>query len=61
MANNKWLRPIINIGGSLSGKVGKMSMCPEDQKGHLGFILLIIKRFFLTLSGIQDNVAWKNA
>jgi hypothetical protein len=43
-------------GGSLSEKVEKMSMRPEDQKKDLGFILLKIKRFFLTLSEIQDTV-----
>jgi hypothetical protein len=35
-----------------------MSMRPEDQKRALGVILLKIKRFFLTLSEIQDNVAF---
>jgi hypothetical protein len=44
------------MGGSLSEKVEKMSMRPEDQKRSLGFILLKIKRFFLTLSEIQDTV-----
>jgi hypothetical protein len=41
----------------LSEKVEKMSMRPENQKGALGFILLKIKRFFLTLTEIQANVA----
>ncbi len=34
-----------------------MSMRPEDRKKAYGVILLKIKRFFLTLSEIQANVA----
>jgi hypothetical protein len=51
------LQTIIDIGGSLSEKVEKMSMRPEGQKRALGFILLKIRGFFLTLSENQDNVA----
>jgi hypothetical protein len=35
-----------------------MSMRPKDQKLDLAFILLKIRGFFLTLSEIQDNVAF---
>jgi hypothetical protein len=34
-----------------------MSMRPEDQNKALGFILLKIRGFFLTLPEIQANVA----
>jgi hypothetical protein len=32
-------------------------MRPGDPKSDLGFILLKIREFFLTLSEIKDNVA----
>jgi hypothetical protein len=35
-----------------------MSMRPKGQKSDLGFILLKIRGFFLTLPEIQDNVAF---